>query len=138
MLQFAGVTCLIVFGLSACGIMGSVKPPDSESFTTRITAGGLKFFVYRWGDLQGGDLRSKRRVERSDQRVPEGQLPPVRYVLDHRAGFVSALEAKLDETGYCRDGYYELSSHYIPGESRIRGECKELATPEDRTRFGSE
>lgn len=128
---------LVLACLLGCGFGGTVKPPESASFSTRITPGGLKFFVYQWGSLDGSDLRAARRAKRSDEPVPEGYVPPVRYVVDHRASFMSALEAKLRETGYCREGYYELNSHFIPGESRIRGECKDLATPQDRERFGN-
>lgn len=128
--------CALAMGLAACGI-GVIKPPPSATFTTTIAPGGLKFFVYKWGDLDGGDLSASTLTTRSTQAVPEGELPPVRYVVDHRAGFDAALQDKLEETGYCRDGYYELSSHFVPGEFRLRGECKELASEEDRARFGN-
>lgn len=123
-------------GLVACGAK-MIKPPSSATFTTQIQPGGLKFFVYKWGDLTGGDLSAKTITQRSRGPVPEGQLPEVFYVVDHRAGFESALKTKLEETEYCRDGYYELSSHYVPGEFRFRGECRELATEEDRLLFGN-
>ena len=133
----AGLTlaCTVVLALAGCFGLGMVKPPDSETFTTRIAPGGLKFFVYQWGDLDGGDLSGARRSQRSNRPVAEGELPALEYVVDHRAGFIAGLEDKLEETGYCREGYYRLSSHFIPGESRLRGECRELATPEDRAQF---
>ena len=128
---------IAALSLLGCGI-GLVKPPPSATFTTRIADGGLKFFVYQWGDLEGGDLSANRKAERSREPVPEGQLPPVRFVVDHRASFEAALADKLEESGYCREGYYELSSHFVPGESCLRGECKELATPEDRARYNND
>jgi len=45
------------------------------------------------------------------------------------------LLAKLEETGFCREGYFEFGSSIGRGESFIRGECKEGATEEDCKKF---
>lgn len=38
-------------------------------------------------------------------------------------------------TGYCREGYFELSRMIESGRGEIRGECKEGATDADRQKF---
>lgn len=133
--QGALATVLSV-GLAACG-PSRVKPPADAALTTNITPGGLKFFVYSWGDLTDQDWQGERRYAISDQATAPGKLPPLYYVTDHRDSFEAALKDKLKASDYCSTGYYILSRHFLPGESRARGECKELATPEDRKRFGA-
>lgn len=130
------VLAVITAGLSACG-HGRVKPPPNALLTTQITPGGLKFFVYSWGDLEDKDWEGERHYQIGKQSTPPGELPPLYYATDHRDSFEAALKDKVAESGYCRTGYYVLSKHFLPGESRARGECKELATPEDRKRFGA-
>lgn len=41
----------------------------------------------------------------------------------------------LEMTGYCREGYFELSRMIESGRGEIRGECKEGATDADRQKF---
>lgn len=132
----AGLIVALGVGLVACG-PGRVKPPASAALTTSITPGGLKFFVYSWGDLEDQDLQGARHYEIGNQTTPPGELPPLYYVTDHRDSFEAALKDKLAESNYCRTGYYVLSRHFLPGESRARGECKELATSEDRKEFAA-
>ncbi|MFT5162048.1 MAG: hypothetical protein ACI9FJ_000616 [Alteromonadaceae bacterium] len=45
------------------------------------------------------------------------------------------LELRLQQSGYCREGYLELNSYFGRGQSQIRGECKEGATEDDRSQF---
>ena len=45
------------------------------------------------------------------------------------------LDARLAETGYCREGYIVLGRRMDRGRSFIRGECKEEATADDREKF---
>ena len=49
--------------------------------------------------------------------------------------FNEMLESKLKESGYCREGYIELNSYFGKGQLKIRGECEEGATEEDRIKF---
>ena len=124
----------LLAGLAACGF-GRIPPPDNATFETRLADGGLKFFIYRWGPLE-----EEHQAEPTRHHLPgDGvALPAPRFVPHHRESFEAAVEDKLAETGYCREGYYVLSRHFIPGESRLRGECKELATEQDRRRFGNQ
>jgi len=48
---------------------------------------------------------------------------------------VQRLESKLEETAYCREGYFTLEKNLNRGKASVRGECREAATDEDVGRF---
>ncbi len=45
------------------------------------------------------------------------------------------LLAKLEDTGFCRNGYRQLETQSRRGAMNILGECYDKATAEDRTKF---
>lgn len=54
---------------------------------------------------------------------------------DLRKALLEQLEITLKEKKYCREGYIKLSTNVGIGLSKIKGECHESATDEDRQRF---
>ena len=108
--------------LSACS---GTKPASAlnDEFSTEITGDGTKFFTYIRhlpGATEGGRDKSKRKGKRkgkSDDSLRE------------------AVQARLDTSGYCRDGYLALERYQANGIARIRGECRDGATDSDRKQF---
>ncbi len=95
--------------LSACA---SKHPPaeifDDDEFSTEITQDGTKFFTY---------IRHMSKDAK------------------HAEGLRGAVELKLDTSGYCRDGYLDRESYHANGIARLRGECREGASTQDRKQF---
>ena len=96
-----------VLCLSACA---ATKPADSfkDEFSTEITGDGTKFFTY---------VRNFQRGTEPGKTLRK------------------AVQARLDTTTYCRDGYLTLEHYQANGIARIRGECREGATDNDREQF---
>jgi len=104
--------------LSACS---GTKPAASfnDEFSTEITGDGTKFFTYIRhfpGGTKGGRGKGKGK-DKSDNSLRE------------------AVQARLDTSGYCRDGYLALERYQANGIARIRGECRDGATDSDRKLF---
>ena len=124
-------------------------PPASDQFSTKITAGGLKIFHYTvssrgpggrggYAGQQGGG--PDEMPGGSNGGSMPGQMPDQRSgpaINGDKTGIQQMLLAKLSQTGYCRDGYIEISSSVSRGYSFIRGECREVASEEDRYQFQS-
>ena len=98
----------IVLCLSACASTHPARSFSDDEFSTEITTDGTKFFIY------------------------------VRHLPKHakHAGDLrEAVAAKLETTGFCRDGYLDRESYHANGIARLRGECKEGASKSDRELF---
>ncbi len=54
---------------------------------------------------------------------------------EFEAKMADELEIRLDQNGYCREGYTEIESYFSRGSGQIRGECNEVATEMDRQSF---
>jgi len=95
------------------------KPAASfnDEFSTEITGDGTKFFTYI-RHLPGGTGGNRGKGKNN----PENSLQ-------------EAIQARLDMNGYCRDGYLALERYQANGIARIRGECRDGATDNDREQF---
>jgi hypothetical protein len=98
--------------LSACT---GTKPAASlnDEFSTEISGNGTKFFTY---------IRHLPGATRGGKGKPDNSL--------HKA-----VQARLDTSGYCRDGYLALERYHANGVARLRGECRDGATDGDREQF---
>jgi len=101
------------------------KPAASfnDEFSTEITGNGTKFFTYIRhlpGSTEGN--RGKGKGKGKGKKKPDNSLQ-------------EAVQARLDTTGYCRDGYLALERYQANGIARIRGECRDGATDNDREQF---
>lgn len=131
----ATTTLLIALAMSSlvsCASRKPVPPPGGPTslLQTRITEGGLKLFEV------GGATRE------GDKPVAGGpSSPPSQGKQRPKSAKFSAkqMEKRLDEimelSGFCRDGYVILGRYAGETTSRIRGECRDIATEEDRLRF---
>ena len=137
--------------------VGCASQPDQrekmeikEQFAPFITDNGLKIFVYTVS-MSGGESNTESTADRGSRSGSRsggggsrrggsrdgGGTQSKQRTTDNgfKDKIAQKLLAKLIETGYCREGYIELSSSIGRGESSIRGECKEGATEEDRKNF---
>jgi hypothetical protein len=75
----------------------------------------------RGGESENGDDRGNAQSYSSNE--------------DNREKTIALLEAKLTETGYCRNGYIELDYSFVPGKTEFRGECQESASDADKAKW---
>ncbi len=147
------------FSLVACS-SAPIEPADmagklKDKLTTDIRDNGLKLFTYRAKMVD--DRYKKDNAEpvwdqqmRAPQQAPQqggrqgGQMPREQHSnrenqqeeLEIWAKQVElGLEKTLEMTGYCREGYFELSRMIDSGKGEIRGECKEGANEADKQKF---
>lgn len=120
--------CSLPLLLLACASDGPLPIPGlKESFHTEIAADGAKRFSYSLEILRPdvplpftergfrGPGRRGDTIARSGGGM-RGELQ-----------FDRAMEQKLTETGFCRDGYFELERSVHAGGGEVRGECREGA-----------
>jgi hypothetical protein len=95
------------------------KPAVSfnDEFITSITGDGTKFFTYIRHLPEGTEGGRGKGKNKSDNSLQE------------------AVQARLDTSGYCRDGYLALERYHANGIARIRGECRDGANDSDREQF---
>lgn len=143
-------------GLFACASQEPKPPKTSESFTTLIQTDNTKQFSYtlimelpeRGGRPRGGPGMGGRGDGKGpggkDGPPPEGKGPTpdgdVERDDDRHYDSVKHLTeegllAKLEDTGYCRNGYHPLETQSRRGAMNITGECYDQATDADRQAF---
>ncbi len=103
-----------------CLFGGPDLPPADEVLIPEITDGGTKFFV-----LERRYINPRARRLPDDRETMPGPPPDIG----------PRVEQILEATGYCRQGYFELYQEHLPQVRRLRGECREPASEEDRERF---
>ena len=135
---------VIAIALSSSCSSKKPHPAPVTYFSTNITVEGGKFFVYRLEMPQRGGQEDGGRGSRPEKgKKPgggggrNGASPPN----NGRKGGRSEVNLKqrvdrlIAENRYCRDGYVVLDEYTGAGGVSLRGECRDGATPEDRSRF---
>jgi hypothetical protein len=119
--------------LAACASDQPVPIPGlKESFHTEIAANGAKRFSYslemarqdipppftQGGRGRMGGMSRDSAIQGGRQRGPGGAGP---------LQFDKAMQQKLTETGFCREGYFEIERSVSAMGGEVRGECREGA-----------
>lgn len=117
-------TILLLFG-AGCATKRHAPPMQLQ---TRITEGGLKLFEFAshavpqqpMGGPPGGGARGTGggRSKTSDSKR-----------------LLAMLDEAMEQSQYCRQGYVLLGRYAGETVQRLRGECRDRATDEDRQRF---
>lgn len=126
--------CLLLtlpFFAVACVSEGPLPVPGlKESFHTEIAANGAKRFSYSLEMQHSQVPRPYTGEVASRQRLGRDSMTSGRPSPGARQGglqFDRALEQKLLETGFCREGYFELERSVSAFAGEVRGECREGA-----------
>jgi len=128
MLLCSGVSAAVLL-LSACASDAPLPIPGlKESFDTEVAANGAKRFTYSL-QMQRRDIPAPytdrgRGRERMMGDAGMGARPGRR---EPALQFDRSLKQKLTETGFCRDGYFELERTVSQFGGEVRGECREGA-----------
>lgn len=124
----AGLLPVTLIGLLLAGCLfgGSALRPAEETLIPQISDDGTKFFVLE-RRYTGAPEEQSDDIGRS-RRQPAPTMPEVR----------PRVEEVLEQTGYCRQGYFELYREQRRDALRVHGECREGATAQDRQRFAGQ
>ena len=116
---------------------GKVK----DRLKTDIRSNGTKLFTYKAKLASSSDsidqMPHQQRVEQAKWSKRSRSRPYEVDLTDWTQQIELGLSKTLDMTGYCREGYMELSRHIEADRGEIRGECNEGATQADRDKFSS-
>ncbi len=140
--------------LFACASNEPNPPKTSEIFYTLTKPDGTKQFSYalimELPERGGGPPRGGRGMGGKGPGGHNGGPPPggpgrkgpavdregaddMQDKLKHLTE--EGLLAKLEDTGFCRNGYRQLETQSRRGAMSILGECYDKATDEDRVKF---
>ncbi|WP_160154358.1 hypothetical protein [Microbulbifer sp. ALW1] len=119
----------LVLLLAACASEPQAPNPGlKESFHTEIFANGSKRFTYALemaAPLMRGPYTESPNMRSGmvRQQAPSGGSGG----RGNRMNFDHAMELKLKETGFCRDGFFVIDRvvSHLGGE--VRGECRDAA-----------
>ncbi|QYK00195.1 hypothetical protein [Shewanella psychrotolerans] len=116
--------------------------PDVDDFTikvedrfqTSIKGDGIKLFTYKvkYAHLPTLEQPHMARVRKLERK---------KRASNNLSQWTQQIELGLDKTinmtGYCREGYIELSRIVEVGRGEIRGECNDGASKDDIKKFAS-
>ncbi|RTR36576.1 hypothetical protein EKG38_23460 [Shewanella canadensis] len=134
--------------ISACA-SHKTDPDDfknrvKDRFKTDIRSNGIKLFTYKakleMPEEGNTELAHQERIKELKKQSRSKSAKRSIYtpdLSDWTEQIELGLSKTLDMTGYCREGFMELSRMIEVGRAEIRGECNEGATDEDRERFSS-
>lgn len=132
------------------------KGPDiEERFTTNILDDGTKQFNYEMSFSPPNNNRMGRGMGRPGGggmgrpssgmgrpggmggRGMMGDPAAMKAKMEHKikTKLTTMLNAKIEETGYCREGFLTIDETILTGEAFVRGECKDTATEDDHNKF---
>jgi len=130
---------LFVLLLSGCSHSLAINPDTfagklNDSFKTDIKSNGLKLFTYRVQLAHSNEApltpppvaRRVNKKTRGNTRAAGPDLSDWTEKVEH------GLQQTLKMTGYCREGFIEISRTIYTNIGKIRGECKEGASVSER------
>ncbi|MFT7558229.1 MAG: hypothetical protein ACI93R_000121 [Flavobacteriales bacterium] len=102
-----------------------------ESFRTRISSSNLKHFELRIRTNKDDTTILEKQSPRKSRQQPRrtNQYKKLENI------FTRAAELKLEETGFCRDGFWKLDYDIDFKGPYFRGECYDTASAEDKANF---
>ncbi|WP_052813867.1 hypothetical protein [Shewanella sp. cp20] len=111
-----------------------------DTFQTSIKGDGIKLFTYKvkYAELPTLEQPHMQRVRQIEKMKRSGSKKRSIYEPDLRRWTEQielGLEKTITMTGYCREGYLELSRIIEVGRGEIRGECNDGATDADISKF---
>jgi len=131
--------------LSACA-SHKTDPNDfknrvKDRFKTDIRSNGIKLFTYKakldTPENSRSVLPHQDRIKQAQKNSRSKRSTYTPDLSDWTEQIELGLSKTLDMTGFCREGFMELSRMIEIGHAEIRGECNEGATAEDREKFSS-
>ncbi|WP_244952122.1 hypothetical protein [Shewanella insulae] len=134
-----------ILSLAGCASKRDVddfKVRVEDTFHTSIKGNGIKLFTYKvkYAELPTLEQPHMQRVRQIEKMKRSGSKKRSVYAPDltrWTEQIELGLEKTIDMTGYCREGYLELSRIIEVGRGEIRGECNDGATDADISKFAN-
>lgn len=127
------VSTLLLTIVSACSTAPSTVGIQ-DSFNTYIYPNGSKTFRYEF--LRGDRTRPLVSYDPSGGFTDGQRIYSAQELRQRNRRFLEEGAArKLEETAFCRDGFFELDTLISYNGGSLRGECREAATDSDRAQF---
>jgi hypothetical protein len=139
----------IILLLTACSAK-AIDPMEfagqfKDKFSTEIKGDGIKLFVYSAklataADRNVTDASANRPPIDRRKQDARSYAQEMRDKQEFLELWTQQVQVGLDKTiamtGYCKQGFIELSRYIEPERGEIRGECNDGATDEDINTFG--
>lgn len=130
---------ILVALVAACSSNKPVHPntrsKPQETFNTDIQPDGTKQFSYVLEMSRGNTDKFKRGSRHRDrsQKHTGSQRETGAQDWEQRiqAKIESRLDKKIEDSGYCKEGFIILDSYIGRGRATIRGECRDGASAEE-------
>lgn len=124
-----------IFYISFSIFLASCSGPNlrdgATHFHTRITDSGLKHF-----QLSIIMPPEERTMRRDPYDTANSRFSPEEKSARKAEKYLKEITAlKIQETQYCREGYWFLGNNFYGRKVYIRGECNDTATDQDREKF---
>lgn len=146
MIKFLAFNILLTL-LAGCSA-NTIDPMEfagqfKDKFNTQIKGDGIKLFVYQAklataSDRNINDEPVRQRIDRRKQDA-RSYAQEIRNKEEFLEIWIQQVQVGLDKTiamtGYCKQGYIELSRYIENERGEIRGECNDGATSEDISKF---
>ncbi len=123
------VSTLVLHACSSNPIPSNAMPV----FQTRISPSGLKHFELRYQMAREPGAERPNQGRSRDGRSGR-QSNPAKMYENTRKQMTAQAERMIEENRYCRTGFWVLNFE-MNRSPRLRGECHEIATEQDRERF---
>ncbi|MBM7070476.1 hypothetical protein JQC92_00210 [Shewanella sp. 202IG2-18] len=113
----------------------SLRGRVKDSFSTEVKDNGLKLFTYKAWKVRAQNalvhpLPHENRIsnrKKSRRQLKKEYEAYKKREKDWELAVELGLERTLKQTGYCKNGFYELNRTVLHETVEIRGECKEGA-----------
>lgn len=119
--------CCLPLALLVVSCSSPEKLIRGTSFNTKITQSGLKHFEV---SLRGAPVDAEPK-----EGTPAPQRPKPRRGGRSEKQMLKIADIYLEENAFCRQGYWVMEVDVLRPIPRLRGECNDLASDEDRQRF---
>jgi hypothetical protein len=129
-------TLTIAALLTACGHTPSANDiPQGANFSANILDNGTKLFTFSTRLPRTARDGDSVREESASRRGADQPEPRLRMQADLAQANKKAVQAMLQENGYCREGYVLLEMYEDRLDYVIRGECRDAANDSDRAKY---
>ena len=151
--QFLSLFLVLLLALHGCSSRG--KPQMTDFFHTEIREDGSKMFTFTVVVTQNRSKVNKQESQPHNQASRERgsggkkgsgnkRGDKTNKVADNGRRddsvqmaelFEELFQKRMEKTRYCRESYIELEKGFSGAIFKLRGECRESATDEDRKHF---
>jgi len=127
----------LVLGLFCTTLLAACASPrlsiEETVFRTKITDTGLKHFEVAMKSARAQPPLT--RVNPRDSKQTKKPRQPKNYAKTTKRALMGAAASHIEANQYCTSGYWVIETDTYSARHRLRGECNEAATEQDRQTY---